>query len=81
MRFYKRIFVTLWVLKILCLKKRTFVNILEKLLLKYIVLSGKDCLGLNIWPKTSYQDLNTKDMIIIIWHRKTIKQKKFYTLQ
>lgn len=43
----------------------------------YIVLTGKRCLGPNIWPKTCLQARSTKNKTRLIWNTETIYYKKF----
>lgn len=39
-------------------------------------MTNKRRINLNIWPKTFNQNNITKDIILTIWSKETIKQKK-----
>lgn len=41
-----------------------------------MLITSNEHLCLNIWPKTSNQDIGTENMILIIWYKKAIKQTK-----
>lgn len=36
-------------------------------------MTNNEYLGLNIWPKTSNQSTNTKNMIFIKWYKEVMK--------
>ena len=42
----------------------------------YMVITGEGHSGPDIWPKTLNQVTITKDIILIIWYKKAIKQMK-----
>lgn len=41
-----------------------------------MVITGKRCSGLNIWPKTPNQNTGIKDMILTTQYKETMKRTK-----